>query len=233
MVAKYDLLAVPVVDETDRLIGVVHVDDVIDVFEEEATEDMYRMVGLDEETESEEVPLTQALSRLRWLVATMVGCLAAGAVIKLLSPTDQVAGAALATFIPAIMGLGGGVAIQSATVLIRGLATGEIDSSDFYLVFLKELKVILPLSLSIACILFLTSMGMASALILSAVVAITIFCQCVAAFAMGFSIPVFLKSAGIDPAVAAGPLTMMGCDITGMLIYYSTASLAISYFGGL
>lgn len=233
MVSKYDLLAVPVLDEEDRLIGIVHVDDVIDVIEEEATEDMYRMVGLDEETENDEVPLTQALSRLRWLVATMMGSLAAGAVIKLLAPHDKAAGIALASFIPAIMGLGGGVAIQSATVLIRGLAIGEIEVADFKAVFRKELKVIFLLAVAISGILFLASFAWDRAVILSGVVAATMLTQCMSAFAMGFSIPVFLKRCGVDPAVAAGPLTMMGCDISGMIIYFSYARIALEYFGKL
>lgn len=233
MVAKYDLMVIPVVDEKDRLVGVVYVDDVIDVIEEEATEDMYKMVGLDDEKESEEVPLAQALSRLRWLVATMVGCLAAGGVIKLMSPANKEAGVALASFIPAIMGLGGGVAIQSATVLIRGLATGEIETADFSSVFRREIKVVIPVGLSIAGFLFAASFIWENALILSIVVSLTMLTQCIVAFTLGFSIPVVLKHNGIDPAVAAGPLTMMACDISGMVIYFAIAGIALSIFGSL
>jgi magnesium transporter len=232
MVAKYDLLAVPVLDEDDRLVGIVHVDDVIDVIEEEVTEDMYRMVGLDDETEFDENPITQTLSRLRWLLATIVGSLTAGAAIKFLTPTDPLASAALASFIPAIMGLGGGVAIQSATVLIRGLATGEVETSDFKDVFKKELRVAALLGVCIATILFITSFIWEGALLLSVVIAATMITQCLVAFSLGFSIPVFLKSIGIDPAVAAGPLTQMGCDVSGMVIYFTYAGVAISSFGG-
>jgi magnesium transporter len=233
LVSKYDLLAVPVLDDADRLVGIVHVDDVIDVIEEEATEDMYRMVGLDEETESEENPLIQAMSRLRWLIATIVGSLTAGAAIKFLTPTDPAAGAALASFIPAIMGLGGGVAIQSATVLIRGLATGEVETADFKDVFRKEFRVVAILGASIAGILFLTSLAWDRAIVLSGIIAVTMMTQCMVAFSLGFSIPVFLKSAGVDPAVAAGPLTQMGCDVSGMVLYFSFAGLALRYFGHL
>ena len=231
IVSKYDLLAVPVIDSGNHLVGIVHVDDVIDVLEEEATEDMYRMVGLDEDLEIDDSALTQALSRVRWLVASIVGCLAAGGVIKLLSPKDAALAGALSAFIPAIMGLGGGVAIQSATVLIRGLATGEIEQHEVKSLFRAEFPVSILLGLAIGGLLALASFLWEGAFILSAIIGATMLTQCIVAVAMGLMIPVGLKSLDIDPAVAAGPLTQMSCDISGMLIYYGYAHLSLSYLG--
>ena len=231
IVSKYDLLAIPVLDENDRLVGIVHVDDVIDVLEEEATEDMYRMVGLDEDVEIDDSALTQTLSRIRWLVATIVGCLAAGGVIKLLRPTDPALANALSAFIPAIMGLGGGVAIQSATVLIRGLATGEIEQDEVVDVFKAEVRVSVLLGLAIGVMLFFASFLWEGAVVLSAIIGATMLTQCIVAVALGLLIPVGLNSMGVDPAVAAGPLTQMSCDVTGMLIYYGYANLTLRYLG--
>ena len=195
--------------------GIIHVDDVIDVLEEEATEDMYRMVGLDEDVEIDDSAVTQTLSRIRWLVASIVGCLAAGGVIKVLEPANPDLARSLSAFIPAIMGLGGGVAIQSATVLIRGLATGEVLEGDVYDVFKTEMRVAVLLGICIGVLLFGASFVWEGALVLSIIVGGAMLSQCVVAVAMGIFIPACLHRLGVDPAVAAGPLTQMSCDVTG------------------
>ena len=189
------------------------------------------MVGLDEDVEIDDSAITQTLSRIRWLVATIVGCLAAGGVIKLLRPTDPALANALSAFIPAIMGLGGGVAIQSATVLIRGLATGEIEQDEVVDVFKAEARVAILLGICIGVMLFVASFVWEGAIMLSAIIGATMLTQCVVAVALGLLIPVGLNSMGVDPAVAAGPLTQMSCDVTGMLIYYGYANLTLNYLG--
>jgi len=227
---KYDFVVMPVVDDENRLLGIITFDDIMDVIEEEATRDMYRMVGLDEEVETGEVgAIKQAFSRIRWLIATVIGSLTAGTVIKLLGPKDPHLSKKLSTFIPAIMGLGGAVAIQSATMLIRGFATGDIEIEDFASLFLKELKVVFILGIALSSILFLSAFFWEKAWIFSIVVAIAMFVQALWAFSVGTFIPYFLNRVGVDPAIAAGPLTQMICDITGLVVYFTTVSLFLTY----
>lgn len=229
VVAKYDLLAVPVINENDALVGIVHVDDVIDVIQEEATEDMYRFVGMDEDLEVRDSAFQQALSRIRWLLATIMGSLTAGGVIKMLSPVDADLGRAMATFIPAIMGLGGGVAIQSATVVIRGLATGDVEDDDILGLLSKEIRVSVLLGLAIGGLLFVAALVWERALVFAIVVGSALMVQVMIAVSVGLAIPLVLHRVGIDPAIAGGPMTQMTCDVTGLIVYFGFATLAAKH----
>jgi magnesium transporter len=143
VVSKYDLLAVPVVDDQERLLGIITVDDVIDVMEQEATEDIYRFAGAGE---VEGMELTEASVgkvvglRLPWLLISMLGGILSGTVIGAYKETLE-AIVILAVFMPVIMGMGGNVGTQSSTIFVRGLATGEIESEEVWRYFFREIRV--------------------------------------------------------------------------------------------
>jgi magnesium transporter len=140
LVDKYRLLAIPVVDEENVLVGMITVDDVIDVIEEETTRDMLKMAGTSESETLTHSALKIASIRLPWLLAAFIGGLAATAVI---GRYEEILGQVLvlSAFLPVIMGMAGNVGVQSATVAVRGLATGAIDVKDTLPLVLKELRV--------------------------------------------------------------------------------------------
>ncbi|MGD9174836.1 MAG: magnesium transporter, partial [Desulfobacterales bacterium] len=140
IVARYDILAVPVVDNTNRLVGIVTVDDVIDIFRREATEDILKMAGVGEEFVETKSVLKSTRIRLPWLFASCVGGIVAFFIIgKFEGSLAKIA--TLAAFIPVIMGMGGNIGTQSSTIVVRGIATGRIDIRDFWSILLKELTI--------------------------------------------------------------------------------------------
>ncbi|MBS4008041.1 MAG: magnesium transporter [Clostridium sp.] len=225
LVSKYDLLAVPVVDDGQRLLGIVTVDDILDVLEEEATEDIYRRVGA---AELESVDLVGASvssilrRRLPWLLITLVGGLFVGSVIQAYEEA-LMAVAALVFFIPVIMDMGGNVATQSSTVFVRGVATGEIEMSEMWGYFFREIRVALIMGIICGTTVSLAAGMWQADPILGAVVGIAMFSTVTLAATIGTLIPLVFSRMGLDPAYASGPLVTSIKDATGLLIYFSIA----------
>lgn len=233
LVTKYDFLAVPVVNHNQEILGIITVDDVIDVIHEEAAEDTYRLAGMsvDEEEEDTFFRISSALkSRLPWLIITMFGGLLSGQVLRGFS-AELDAVVALTFFIPLLMGMGGNVGTQSSTVTVRGLATGQISSegSGFCKAIVKESFV----GLSIGSILGIIVGSVASIWqgkpMLGVVVGFAMLGNMFTAATMGTLVPLFFKRIGIDPAVASAPFISTAIDITGLLIYSTLASMLIAY----
>ncbi len=247
LVSKYDLLAVPVVDESNSLRGIITVDDILDVLEEEATEDIYRRVGA---AEMEGVGLVEASvpniisRRLPWLIITLFGGLFAGSVIGAFTGTLQEI-VVLAIFIPVIMDMGGNVAAQSSTVFVRGIATGEIENDESWGYFFKEIRV--GISMGLICgttvgvvvaagatlIKMFPALGIMMGIVLNPllgiVVGIAMFTTVTLGAVIGTLVPLLFNRAGIDPAFASGPLVTTIKDVTGLLIYFSIASIFLPY----
>ena len=223
LVARYDLLAVPVVDDQGVLKGIVTIDDVIDVLEEEATEDMFGMAGLHADEAEEESAFKSAARRVPWLLTTLLGAFLSGFVLNLYSETlNQTV--ALAIFIPAIMGLGGNIAVQSSTLVIRGFATGDVEDREVPALLFKEVKVGLLLGLVLG-----GASGSAGYLwvgnpTLGMVVAISMIAQFTVSATNGTFFPYLLRRLGVDPALSSGPFVTMVSDLTGLLIYFSLAT---------
>jgi magnesium transporter len=231
VVSKYDLLAVPVVDEQERLLGIITVDDIIDVMEQEATEDIYRFAGAGEVEGMEltEAPVSKVVRlRLPWLLISMLGGVVSGTVIGVYKETLE-AIVVLAVFIPVIMGMGGNVGTQSSTIFVRGLATGEIEPGEVWKYFLREIRV--GLAMGVICGLLISS----AAFIwqgnpyLGLVVGVSMMVTISVATLIGTLVPMLLNMANIDPAITAGPFVTTIKDFTGLLIYFSVASLFLAY----
>ncbi|MEZ4599954.1 MAG: magnesium transporter [Syntrophotaleaceae bacterium] len=229
LVAKYNLLAIPVVDQWNKLMGIITVDDVIDVLREEATEDIYKMAGASEEEllygfKSIKV----ARLRLPWLITNLFGGIITGYLMWLFKATlEQVI--ALISFIPVITGMGGNVGGQSATIVVRGFATGHIDYSTLRQVFFKELRVGVLMGGVCGLTVGLVAVIWHHNPYLGLVVGLAMVCAMTVAATMGALVPAFFKKVGIDPAIATSPFVQTANDITGILIYFGTATLFLQH----
>jgi len=222
IVARYDFLAVPVVDKNRRILGLVTVDDVVDVIRQEAEEDMMLMAGMQNPQPHQSV-LRQGGMRAVWLLATIVGGVVAAEVIGMYeSLLAKVA--VLAGFIPVVMGMGGNVGIQSATLAVRGLATGEVQVAGVRAFLWQEVRVGLILGVVYAALLggygvlrFPGTPMIGLSLGLSILLAI------LAAGGIGALLPLGLQRFGADPAVATGPFVTTLVDLLGIVIYFNVA----------
>src|SRR5574339_431119 len=223
-VASYNLLAIPVVERDGKLVGIITVDDVVDVIREEATEDMLKMAGaIEEETGSKSSSFGSAKLRLPWLFTNLVGSLLSGAILWYFRYTIQEV-VAIVSFIPVIAAMGGNVGLQSSTLIIRGLATGVVELTDVWTVFFREVKI--GLLMGIACGIILTGVGWIwHQGFLGVVVGASLITAFLVSTSMATFMPIVLKRLGVDPAVAAGPFVTTANDITGITIYLTLATI--------
>ena len=231
IVSKYDLLAVPVVDDHDRLLGIITVDDVIDVMEQEATEDIYRLAGASEIVDMEltEAPVSKVVRlRLPWLLISMVGGFISGSVIGGYESTLE-AIVVLAVFIPVIMDMGGNVGTQSSTIFVRGLATGEIDQGEVWPYFYREIRIGVVLGLICGAMISVAAFIWKGNPYLGLVVGVSMLGTISVAALIGTLVPLICSKNNIDPAITAGPFVTTIKDVTGLLIYFVIATTFLEY----
>lgn len=229
MFQKYDIISAPVVEADGSLVGRITIDDIIDIIEEEISEDVLRMAGTheDELVYGDQIWKISRF-RLPWLLTTLVGGLLTGYLLWLfkVALADAIV---LITFVPVIMALGGSVAIQSTTITVRGLATGAIDLQRLGRTVYKETRV--GLLMALACGL---TLGFAAEIwhrnpVLGLTVGIAMAGVILVASLMGTLIPVLFQKLGLDPAVSSGPFVTIANDISGILIYLSISSALLKY----
>ena len=226
---KYDLMALPVVDNEKRMIGIITVDDVIDVIEQENTEDFQRMAAMkptDEEYLQTGV-FSLARHRIVWLLVLMISATFTGGIIShyegLLS-----AAVILTAFIPMLMDSGGNAGSQSSTLIIRGLALGEITLRDWGKVLWKELRVGLIAGTILALVNFARMMIFSHAgLGVTVVVSVTLAATVAFAKIVGGILPIGAKALKLDPAIMAGPLITTIVDALSLVLYFTIASAAL------
>lgn len=227
LVSKYDLLSVPVCDGQNRLRGIITVDDVIEVIEEEVSEDMYRLAGTAERDPLHRSVLGKAWLRAPWLGVSLVGGIFCCSVVGQFEASLHEA-VALAFFLPLIPLMGGNVAIQASTIIVRGLATGEISRENVMLCTVREIATGLLLGLVCG-----TASGLAALLLtgepmLGQVVGCAVCCSIISAATFGSTIPLLCTRLRADPAIAAGPFVTIINDLVGVGIYLSLATLLLS-----
>ncbi|MEG6614824.1 magnesium transporter [Peptococcaceae bacterium 1198_IL3148] len=226
LVSKYDMLAVPVVNNDKQLLGIITFDDIIDVIEEEATEDMMRLAG-NIEPEGQDLESSfwrRAGNRLPWLIGLLFGELVAGNVIHGFSATLEHI-TALAFFITAMAGGPGNAATQSLTVVVRGLATGQIDKSKIWSVVWKETQVGILVGLTCGLTLAVMAYIWQGSPTLGLVVGLSMTFSITTATVLGSLVPVVISRLGVDPAMASGPFIATLMDITSMMIYFGLATM--------
>ena len=230
VVAQYNYLAVPVIDPDSHLLGIVTVDDVVDVIREEATEDFLQMAGAGKDREILlKSSWENAKTRLPWLFASWVGGVTAAYLIGVFeNMLENII--ALAAFIPVILGMGGNIATQSSTIIVRGMATGRVHIGGEIKLIIKEMQVGLLLG-----ILYGILLGVFAKITfpnahnyLGVVVGLSICVSMIVAATVGTIIPLILRKLDIDPAVATGPFVTTSIDILGVLFYFLIAGLFLS-----
>jgi magnesium transporter len=223
LVARYDILAVPVVDGSNRLVGIVTVDDVIDILRKEATEDILKMAGAGEEFVETKSIIKSTRIRLPWLFASCLGGIFALFIISKFESSLSKIGY-LAAFIPVIMGMGGNIGTQSSTIVVRGLATGRINVRDIWSVVFKELSIGLILGLVYGLLIGSVAQFRYSMEALALSVALAVVCSMSVAALVGSLVPMGFARINIDPAVATGPLVTTSIDIISVFFYFSIAT---------
>lgn len=228
LMTKYDLLALPVVDDEDHILGIITVDDIVDVIQDEASEDIYRMAGTTEaELDEDASVVTAFLSRLPWLLITICGGFCSGAVLDHFEMTlSQVA--ALIIFIPMMTGIAGNVGTQSCTVTVRGIAMGNITTKVAVTTILREALLGFALGTTIGSIVCLVSSFWQHSFALGLTVGLTILLNNFMAALLGTVVPLALERFHIDPAVASSAFITTTSDIVGLLNY---SVIAIVIFG--
>ena len=225
IVSQYNFLAVPVVDSEEQLLGIVTVDDVVDVIREEATEDFLKMVGAGEDREILlKSSWDNARIRLPWLFASWMGGIFAAFIIGIFDNVLQ-STIALAAFIPVIIGMGGNIGTQSSTIIVRGLATGRVDFENSTKILLKEIRVGLILGILYGFLLgiFAIFRFLDVSPMLGVVVGLSICASMIIAAIIGSLVPLILNRFDIDPAVATGPFVTTAIDILGVALYFLIA----------
>ncbi|WP_341531122.1 magnesium transporter [Nostoc sp. UHCC 0302] len=225
---RYDLIAIPVVDREDRLVGIVTIDDVIDILEEEATEDIQKLAGVSGDEGALSPPLLTMRNRLPWLLGIMALYIGAASAI---APFQSVISAVpvLAVIMPIFSNTGGTVGIQALTVTIRGLGVGEVTPKDTLKILRKELLAGLGTAVVLASTMILLSLIWARpqerwvALIAGMVMAT----NTIVAVTLGTLLPMGLKRLKLDPALVSGPLVTTMLDTIGFLTFLTLISLAL------
>jgi magnesium transporter len=224
IVKKYDLVAVPVVDDHNRLVGRITHDDILDVVEEEADEDIAFMAGVIRQEIAEESPLKISRARLPWLIAGLFGGILAAIVINQFeSSLEKVI--ALAFFFPVIMAMGGNTGTQASTVAVRGLATGDISLMNIGKRLFTEMKVALINGMICGVLLGLIVGIWLKDFGLGAVVAFSLIIIVLWSGLIGAGVPLALKRFNVDPALATGPFVTTSNDILSLLIYLGFVTL--------
>ena len=215
---KYDLIALPVVDDLNRLIGRITIDDVMDVVKEEAEKDYQMASGISEDVESSDTAWELTRARLPWLLIGMIGGLLGAKVIGVFDLSGD--NFELAFFIPLIAAMGGNVGVQSAAIVVQGLANDSLKMENIFQKLVKELGVGLLNGIICSIIILGASISLGYSLALSLTVSISLFAVIVFAAVFGTFIPLTLEKYNIDPALATGPFITTVNDVLGLFIYF-------------
>ncbi|MBC8588564.1 magnesium transporter [Paratissierella segnis] len=223
---KYGFLALPVVDAENRLTGIITVDDIMDVMEQEATEDFQRMAAMapSEEAYLETSVFKLARHRINWLLILMISATFTGGIMAKYENVLQSV-VVLSIFIPMLMDTGGNAGSQSSTLIIRGLATGEITLHDGWKVLWKEFRISLMVGITLAVVNFAKTMLYDKVgVLISLTVSLTLIVTVVSSKLVGGMLPILAKKLNIDPAIMAGPLITTIVDALSLMVYFTIAS---------
>ena len=228
LMKRYDLLALPVVDQNKHLLGVITYDDSFDIMEDEATEDIYRLGGIAEETPSD-LPLGEAVKkRLPWLVVNLFMALMSAAVLSLFENTIAEM-AALAAFFPIVAGVSGSAGTQTLTVIVRSIALGEIEPKNAMKVILNQFMLSLVNGILVGLIIMLIALVWKGSTMLGMIAGIATLVNILSTAVTGVVIPLLIQKFKSDPALASPIIVTALTDALGYLVYLGLASALITW----
>ena len=225
---KYGFMTMPVVDENNKILGIVTVDDIVEVMQEETTEDIHRLGGVDEEEKVDGSLRNSIKSRLPWLIVNLITAILAASVVGAFEGTiSQVV--TLATFMPIVAGMGGNAGTQSLTIVVRGIALGELDKDNGMRIFIKELLVGLTTGVVIGSIIAVLGFIWERNIVFGIVIGVAMILNMMVATMSGFIVPVILKKLKIDPALASAVFVTTVTDVLGFFFFLGLATMFINY----
>ena len=230
VIKKYDLIILPVVDIENRLLGIITIDDIIDVIEQEDTEDFHKMAGISpvEETYLKTSAFTMARQRIMWLIVLMISATFTGRIIKSYEEVLQSV-VVLASFIPMLMDTGGNAGAQSSTTVIRALSLGDVETKDIFKILRKEFFTSIIVAIVLAAINYLRLITLTKiSLDVALVVSVTLILVVIISKVIGAFLPVVAKTFKMDPAIMAGPLITTILDALTLMIYFKFATIFLS-----
>lgn len=232
LVASYNLLAIPVVDEENKLAGVITVDDVIDVLKDEATEDLYRLAGVSGD-ERVDTPAWDALrKRLPWLGVNLGTAFLAASVVAAFEHTISQA-TALAVFMPIVAGMGGNAGTQTLTVIVRGLALGELSGANARKALFKEAGIGLGNGVALGVVAALVAWATKGNPVLGLLLGMAMVCNMLVASTAGTLVPLGLRAMKVDPALASSVFITTFTDVVGFASFLGLATIFLKYLGPL
>lgn len=225
---RYGFLTLPVVDETDRLVGIITIDDAIQVLQDEATEDMYRMVGL-MESETVFTPFFESVrKRLPWLFVNLVTAFLSASVVSLFEGTiDRLV--VLATFLPIVAGMGGNAGTQTLTIIVRSIALGEVDFANARKALRKQVLLGLVNGAAVGFVVGLVGYVWKGNAALGIVLTVALVLNMAIGGLVGVAVPMGLKALRVDPALASGIFVTACTDILGFLLFLGLATIALAH----
>lgn len=226
---RYGLLALPTVDAQGRLVGAITADDALDVVQEEATEDLYRLANLDVSERVDESVATTSRRRLTWLLVNLPTAMLAGAIVSQFEGTVAKV-AALAVFMPIIAGMGGNAGIQTLTLIVRSIALGELRGGEAWQALGHEALVGMINGLCFGVVIGLVGLVWKGMPVLGLVAGLAMLANMVAAALAGTLVPLTLRRFGADPALASGVIVTTFTDVTGYTCFLGLATLLIRFF---
>lgn len=231
LILKYDLIALPVVDNEHRLVGIVTVDDAVNELVDKDTEDFQKMAAIipNEKPYLKNSSFRLAMNRFPWLVVSLATNIIVSFVLDSYSPIYAVF-PILVGFIPMLMGTGGNAGSQSSTLVIRGMALGELSFRDFFTVLWKEIRVALLLGVVLAAISFLRLwITYPDQIIIAALVSVSLICAILVGKSTGAALPMLAKAARIDPALMASPLVTTVVDVLALVVYFGLSGMFLTF----
>lgn len=222
--SRYGMLAMPVVDQEERLVGIITIDDAVDVLQEENTEDFEKMAGMapSEETYLKTPVFKLAKNRIVWLLILMVSAMVTGAMLEQYEAAIATI-PLLVSFIPMLMDTGGNSGSQASTMIIRGMALDEIEMRDFPKVWFKEIRVALLCSAALALFNFVRIWIQYHDVLVAAVVSLTLIITVCLAKSLGCILPMLAKKLKLDPAIMAAPMITTITDACSIFVYFNIA----------
>ena len=225
---KYGFMAIPVVDHNGEILGIITVDDVMEIMKEEYTEDMFRLAGLDEEEKVAGTVIGAIKSRLPWLLVNLVTATLAAKTVSLFENTiAQIV--ALATFMPMVAGMGGNAGSQTLTLIIRGIAIGEISYENQADILKKEIAIGIINGLCLGLVVGVLGYFWVGSLAFGFVIGTAMLLNLIVATISGYLVPILLKKVGIDPALASAVFVTTVTDVLGFFFFLGLATIMLQY----